>query len=1292
MTLHVLHNGDGYTYLTRQVAAHDKKLAEGHALADYYTAHGYPAGVWMGGGAASLGASGEVSESQMKALFGNLHHPDADAIAVAMKAEGRSDAEIQKAIRLGRKLPSYEMSHALVDRLAEGYRRANVEAGRPAGTPLSEPSKQAVRREVVSAMFREEHGRAPTAGELRRFAAGTPTRQQNAVAGYDLVFTPVKSVAVLWGLSSDQVRREIAAAHNAAVADTIKWIEQNAIYTRAGKAGVEQIDAGGVIAASFVHFDSRAGDPDLHTHVAIANRVQGSDGKWRSIDGRALFPAAVTASERYNTQLEDELRARLGARFAPRSGQDGKRDVRELVGVPPELVRAFSKRRQTIEDGYDAAVAEYVSRHGQAPTRQARWQLYQQATLANRPDKDQVRPLRTMVEDWRAEAESLVGGDVAARLEAAVVGRNDPLTATQDLDGAARELLAVMEDSRSSWTRNNVRAEAARLSRGWVVNPAERDRIVDELTDRALDAGAGAVALVAPSPQIPEPDYRTRADGTSVLIPAGRTRWTTRSVLAAEERIVTSGHRTAGLAVDDAVVNRAIVASTLTAGQQELVRGFTTDHRETVLGLAPAGTGKTTAMKMVTQLWQDSGRKVVQLAPSAAAAAVLSQELGCEADTIDAHEWHQRPIEPGSMLLVDEAGMVSTKLLDQVVTRAHAAGAVVRLIGDDRQLGAVQGGGAVRLLAQDCGALTMSQVMRFVDPGEAHASLQVRRGEQAALAWYQDHDRVSEGNTDEMRDAAYAAWSADRGAGRTSLLMAGDQDTVDALNQRARADRVLAGEVDSDSIAGRGGSRFGLGDHVATRRNDRRIQVCGGKDFVKNGDGWVVVGISDGEISLVHREHQGRATVTREWAATHLELDYARTVHRAQGLTVDRAHLIVDPMMGRSGFYVGTTRGRENNQLWVATHNAPEPGHVPDPPLSAHEVLSDVLGNNDVEESATQTLRDELAAAEDLGRMITHYDATAAAIAEHRYRAIAEEVAPGLAASDTWSLLSDALNRAERDGWQAERLLRWGAQTDLEAADDPAALLAWRIAKRVDRLDPPPQIRPVTPAMAARYNHMLAGGGVDDADHERWRPVRMTLAAAERHGCPPAQLAQTLADGARTEPKDLARRIDQVRQEHAAKDRGNSAVPVWLVPLHQHEVAGSIEDRALTQRRAEIGQRITELVDQVRQERPAWAAAVAAAPRDRLTDVTLARMVAYRQQYRITGDDPGQPLGPKPEQPGRQQAAWLHTRSLADQAAAGSREPQQHRDAPHIDLADAPVVTQSTPVVDGPTRGPRLGT
>ena len=332
MTIHPLHGGDGYSYLTRQVAAHDNTVAVGSGtrLTDYYQAHGEPPGIWAGRGIEALGVSGVVREDQMASLFGEGLHPDAD------RRPGLDN-------QLGRRAPVYKGNSEFrkaCDAAIESFRQTH---GR--GVTLDE--RAAVRTAIATRMLSEEQpGVVLSPDRVRDFIGAALAGDRQAVAGYDLVFSPVKSISTLWAVGGHEVREQIEAAHSDAWRETLDWLEREVAFTRTGAGGVAQIETRGLVATAYDHRTSRAGDPDLHTHLVLANKVQGADGVWRSLDGRVLHSAAVAASEMYNSRVEANVSERLGVRFAGKARSDGKREVREIVGVPEELNRAFSQRRR----------------------------------------------------------------------------------------------------------------------------------------------------------------------------------------------------------------------------------------------------------------------------------------------------------------------------------------------------------------------------------------------------------------------------------------------------------------------------------------------------------------------------------------------------------------------------------------------------------------------------------------------------------------------------------------------------------------------------------------------------------------------------------------------------------------------------------------------------------------------------------------------------------------------------------------------------------------------------------
>lgn len=1053
MTIHVLHAGDGYLYLMRSVAVQDGRLAPGESLAGYYTAKGQPPGRWAGRAARDLGVRNAVTEEQMRALFGRGQHPDTDRLTAKLTSDGAGEQEIDRATKLGRRFPQYGSSGTPRLALRKAYERHESRLGRK----LTDEERLSVRQGLAAERFRHRRGRAPL-DPVELEAEGSVRR--DAVAGYDFVFTPVKSVSALWGIASDETRRVIYEAHRAAVDDAVRWLEENAAFTRSGNAGQAQIDVRGVIAAVFDHWDSRVGDPDLHTHVAVSNKVQGTDGKWRSLDGRALFAAAVSLSERYNSRVEDELRVRLGLQFVERPTTADRRSVREVDGVPLTLVERFSKRRQGIESQYADLLDRYRNEHGREPEASARHRLYQQATLTNRPDKAGARSLQEMVTSWRSEADVVLGlAGSGAVVEQQCVGRAAG-SASAPVDRLADGVLSVLTESRSTWNVHHVRAEALRQCRPYAV--PDRDWQVEAVV-AAATAPTRSVRL-AVARTVDEPPELRRASGEPVFTEHAADRYTSNAILDAEQRLVDAARGRGSDRLHPDALGGAACASQgktmLNPGQRGLVRAFCGSGRLVQLGLAPAGTGKTTAMRAVADAWADSGRAVVALAPSAAAAGVLGTELGVRAETLAKFDVDQPELRTGTMILIDEAGTAGTLMLDRIVQRARAARAVVRLLGDDQQLGAVEAGGVLRLLAHDVGAVRMSEVVRFSDPDEASATLRVRDGDPAAIDFYLRADRILAGTTTTAPDAAYAGWFADQLAGRDSLLLAASSAQVSTLNERARADLVLAGWVSPDGAVLRDGNVAGVGDRVTTRRNDRLLGVHAGRDWVKNGDSWTVLAVRGDELTVVHREHRGQITLPADYVSAHVELDYARTIRRSQGTTVDRAHLLVDPSLGREDLYVGLTRARQGTRLYVATIGDTGPDHVPDAASGTEELLRAIVGRSRLEESATETLRLSMAASESLRRMAAEYEHALGVHVADRYWQTAEAAHPGITGDPAWPNVAQRLHRMEASGWPAADALR---RADAMGSYVDAVSEAQVLSFRLDRLFPSTASTPGSP-------------------------------------------------------------------------------------------------------------------------------------------------------------------------------------------------------------------------------------
>jgi conjugative relaxase-like TrwC/TraI family protein len=425
--------------------------------------------------------------------------------------------------------------------------------------------------------FRTEHGRDPIdAREIAATIAKQSRPRTQTVAGYDLTFSPVKSVSSLWAVADPHLAAQIEHAHRAAVQDALTFIERHALFTRQGRNGVRQVDVTGLVAAAFTHRDSRAGDPDLHTHVAVANKVQTLDGRWLSIDGRVLFKATVAASETYNTTLEHHLRDTLGIRFADRPDTDPRKPpVREIVGADPALNQRWSTRRVLITKRQGEVATGFQRDHGRPPTPVEALQLAQQATLETRDAKHEPRSLAEQRAAWHPQAAETLGGPEAVR--AMITHALNPSLApgpavdAEWVAAAAEKVLAAVEEHRATWQSWHVRAEAQRRIRAAQVPTDKVDQLVELLVNEVLQTRS--VSLTRPDDGIDEPVALRRADGSSVYAVAGSELFTSTRILAAEQRLVATAGRTDGPVPEADTVELALLESAANGNALASIRG-----------------------------------------------------------------------------------------------------------------------------------------------------------------------------------------------------------------------------------------------------------------------------------------------------------------------------------------------------------------------------------------------------------------------------------------------------------------------------------------------------------------------------------------------------------------------------------------------------------------------------------------------------------------------------------------------------------------------------------------------
>ncbi len=983
MSLRKLSAGSGYDYLTRQVAALDATEKGRTGLASYYTERGESPGVWIGSGMEGidgLAAGDPVTAEQMRALFGCGLHPLAELRQQQLEGPDLTLEAFQNVARLG--VPFKIVDNDLIPFRVEVARRItalNTAIGSPADTSIAAADRARVRTQVAREFFQAEHGRQPVnARELAGQIAKDSRPRTQTVAGYDLTFSPVKSVSTLWAVADPPVAMAIERAHQAAVRDALAFIEKHALFTRTGPQGIRQVNVRGLIAAAFTHRDSRAGDPDLHTHVALANKVQTLDGRWLSIDGRVLFKANVAASETYNTALEQHLCDTLGVRFAERPGTDpAKRPIREVVGVDPRLNQRWSNRRAHIEARRGELAIQFQQDHDRPPTPVEALHLAQQATLETRDAKHEPRSLAEQRATWLGEAAAVLGSSeaVASMVRTALTPPAETATIVDSswVTQTASHILAVMEESRSTWQMWHVRAEAQRQLRT-IDMPAEHvATLVDLLVDEVLNRRS--VALVPPRDGIEEPDALRRVDGSSVYSVAGAELYTSQRILDAEQRLVAAAGRGDGAVVDESAVDLALLemaanGTALDAGQASLVRQMCTSGARLQLAIAPAGAGKTTAMRALTLAWTQDGGQLLGLAASAAAAAILGEQTGIRADTLAKLTWSldhgelpdwAAAVGPSTLLIIDEAGMADTLTLDTTVQFALERGASLRLIGDDQQLAAIGAGGVLRDIQHSHGALHLAEVHRFTNPAEATASLALRDGKPQALNFYLEHDRVHVGDIAKTTEDAFTAWVLDRSAGRDAILLAPTRQLVAELNCRARGHRLGNVPVGREMCLA-DGNQASVGDVIITRANDRRLRLTA-TDWVKNGYRWTITDIGRrGDLTVRHNRSQLTVRLPLDYVRTSTGLGYATTIHSAQGVSADTMHGLLTGQESRQQLYTMVTRGRHANHLYLQVVGDGDPHTLIRPdtisPRTPTETLHQIISRDETPASASTVLRE----------------------------------------------------------------------------------------------------------------------------------------------------------------------------------------------------------------------------------------------------------------------------------------------------------------------------------------------
>jgi conjugative relaxase-like TrwC/TraI family protein len=735
---------------------------------------------------------------------------------------------------------------------------------------------------------------------------------ERGVHGFDLTFAAPKSVSLLRALRADEVgAKAFAAAHAAALGEAMEYLAAHAGYTRVHNSVTGEKDLvrlPGLVAIAYQHETSRCGDPHLHTHVIVPNRQALTDGKLVSIDGTSLYHEAKAAGVIYQATLRRELHQSLGFEWAPVDSSTG---MAEIAGVARESITAWSRRASQLR--------EWAAHHlgsVEGPLSAAQLAAAQKAT---RPAKPEELGWAQLQEQWRADARGLEL-DRAAHYAAR----------------AARSAAARTPYHRARLADAAGQIEKAAFTRADLVEIVGAQLPVDsEGSPRAVvEAAVDEIALRLTAPRAAHERE-------------GHERFTLSRILAEEMAV---------LDLVDAQDRRSQLwfwdddTAGLSAQQKRVVMAIG-DSPWLVQPLsAPAGAGKTTSLKALVAAAHHRRRaRVLVLAPTGKAVDVAMREgAGDEGMTISKAVQSLRDdtlaLDCWTLVVVDEAGMVGTDDLRQLLTATTKVGAKTVLVGDAYQLAPVKARGG--MFAQLCADLPWTQhleeVWRMTDPDERAASLALRDGDPKAIRravdWYRTHDRLHCGDAITMAADALDAYTADVQSGRDALLLCDTTEMADALNQRIHHDRI---DQNAATVTAARGQQVGVGDLIISRRNDPTIEfhhsTPGAESLpsVRNGNRWRVAAI-DADTNRVAAERlddEARVVFDNDYLRDHVSLGYAVTVHSAQGVTADASHAVLGENTSRALLYVAMTRGRYANtaRIYDRTTEAHEYGrHEPE--------------------------------------------------------------------------------------------------------------------------------------------------------------------------------------------------------------------------------------------------------------------------------------------------------------------------------------------------------------------------
>jgi len=715
------------------------------------------------------------------------------------------------------------------------------------------------------------NGFDPLTGSKLSQNAGSPKRH----TGWDLTFSAPKSVSIWWALATPEVRKDIEEALGGAVEEVLSLLEERCVTTRRGKGGLVT-ERAKLVAATFLHGTSRAQDPDLHMHVLVPNLGLRADGTWGTIVGHDMFQNKMALGALFRAELSKRLNEKYDLKWRNDSG------LIDLKGVPKSVVAAFSKRREEIDaflkaKGWEGAKASEV------------------ASLFTRPDKEHIAR-GELFEKWRSEAETL-GIKKGFNFQKRKHGPGN-----LPLPKVANELPSRLVERQSAFS-------------AW-----DLFRLVAE---REAGTGAGLKEIVRSA----ESFLTTTKEVIALGKGTGQETWySTPALLAAEEEVLSMfEHNTPRPLPTAQEVSKVAEAANLNREQAHALKELSRGRPLTIVaGLA--GTGKSSLLRAGRALYESAGLEPIGASLSGKAAEGLEAETGIKSFTVtklllSARKGGFNP-SPKTVLVIDEAAMVGTLQMRELIKRIVAAGGRVVMVGDEKQIQSIEAGGAFAGLMskyRKAGVALLKNIQRQRSIWDRARVMELVTGRAArAFRHYAERGKLHIGaGRDEVLERLLVAWGeGGRAKPKEHLILASENRAVLGLNQAAQALRRNAGQLPPLAVEYQG-VKFFEGDRVVFTKN---LSLIG----VKNGSLGTIERI-EGTGTLKVRLDSGVTVTVRRNNFMHMTLGYAVTTHKAQGLTAENVYVLLGgSLQDREVSYVQASRARGDTQFFISAEEAGE--------------------------------------------------------------------------------------------------------------------------------------------------------------------------------------------------------------------------------------------------------------------------------------------------------------------------------------------------------------------------------